>query len=262
MTYRITSSFHLWIEGRAKLWRSSAAHGIMAEDDKTMRYAIGDIHGGSKTFWALLERIGLRHGDLVFLLGDYVDRGNDSEGVLDALIGLMESGYDLRPVRGNHDDMMLRCITDDHDMYSSVWMETWGKRTLASFGVEHPGLLPERYRALLQSMPYLRQEEDFVFVHAGLDMKVEDPLTQSDPKGMIWGDVLRVDPVKLGGRKLISGHIIRPLALIEESLSTGRIYLDNGAFTGLRPDMGNLVALNLDEMSLTVQPWLDGRAEA
>ena len=45
------------------------------------RYAIGDIHGGSKTFRALLGRLGLRRGDRLYLLGDLIDRGPDSQGV-------------------------------------------------------------------------------------------------------------------------------------------------------------------------------------
>lgn len=45
-------------------------------------------------------------------------------------------------------------------------------------------------------------------------------------------------------------------------MMTSRIYLDNGAFTNQRPDLGNLVALNLDPMELVVQPWLDGETVA
>ena len=63
---------------------------------------------------------------------------------------------------------------------------------------------------------------------------------------------------KLGGRKLVTGHTIRPLPLIEVSLLSNRIYLDNGACTNMLPDLGNLVALNIDTLELTIQPWLDG----
>ena len=224
------------------------------------RYAIGDIHGGCKTLRALLDTINLRQGDRIYLLGDYVDRGNDSKGVLDTILHLMESGYDVRPVRGNHDDMMLRTFNDDHDGQSKMWLQCWGSGTLQSFGVTRISDLPLRYLTLLDALPLLQMDDDFVFVHGALDMYRDDPLTQSTRTDMLWGDLRMVDPSKIGGRKLVTGHNIRPLQLIKASLRSNRINLDNGAFTNMQPEMGNLVAINLDTLSLTIQKWLDGTA--
>lgn len=99
------------------------------------RYAIGDIHGGSQTFRALLDTLSLKHSDRLYLLGDYVDRGNDSKGVLDTILQLMDAGYDVRPIRGNHDDMMIRAFTGVHHNDSRTWESGWGQHTLPSFGV-------------------------------------------------------------------------------------------------------------------------------
>ena len=55
----------------------------------------------------------------------------------------------------------------------------------------------------------------------------------------------------------MTGHKFRPLPQIEASLLTDRIFLDNDAFTGMIPDLGNLVALDLERKKLVVQPWLD-----
>lgn len=77
---------------------------------------------------------------------------------------------------------------------------------------------------------------------------------------MTWGETGRVDLARLGGRKLVTGHTIRPLPLIEISLTTNHILLDNGAFTNQQPVLGNLVALNLDTMTLIFQPWIDDEA--
>lgn len=85
-----------------------------------MRYVIGDIHGGSLTFRALLETLHLRHQDQLYLLGDYVDRCNNSKGVLDTILQLKNAGYDLRLVRGNHDDMMLRTFSGSESGYYSA----------------------------------------------------------------------------------------------------------------------------------------------
>jgi serine/threonine protein phosphatase 1 len=225
-----------------------------------MRYAVGDIHGGSKTFRTLLDTLALKHSDRLYLMGDYVDRGNDSKGVLEIILQLIVAGYDVRPLRGNHDDMMLRAFTGEHDVYSLQWMKGWGQLTLASFGVESLEQVPARYLTLLDSLPNILMEEDFIFVHAALDMSLDDPITQTPASGMLWGEVLSSTPKKLGDRKLVTGHTIRPIPLIEISTMTNRIYLDNGAFTNQRPDLGNLVALNLDAMELVIQPWLDGEA--
>jgi serine/threonine protein phosphatase 1 len=93
-------------------------------------------------------------------------------------------------------------------------------------------------------------------------MSKDDPITETTETEMLWGDVLSSTPKKLGGRTLVTGHTIRPIPLIEISLMSKRIYLDNGAFTNQRPDLGNLVALNLDAMELVIQPWLDGESVA
>jgi serine/threonine protein phosphatase 1 len=218
------------------------------------RYAIGDIHGGSKTFRALLDRINLRPGDRLFLLGDYIDRGPDSNGVLDIILQLMDGGYDVRPVLGNHEDMLLQAVTGADD----YWMEGWGRETLKSFGVLSPKEVPPRYLTLLNQMPYFWSDEHFVFVHAGLDMTTDDPLTESSPVVMMWGGVIPFGRDRLQGRTLVTGHKIHPLPLIEVSLLSNHFKLDNGAFTTMQPYYGNLVALNLETRELIIQPWCDG----
>lgn len=226
-----------------------------------MRYAVGDIHGGSRTFRALLDRIKLRRGDELILMGDYVDRGPDSRGVLDTILNLINSGYySVHPLRGNHDEMLLRTIHNDHDMFSAMYFDEWGKHTLQSFGLSTPGSFPAKYRVLLESMPYIRVETDFVFVHAGLSMNADDPVHDSEIFEMLWSRGGPTDIRKLGGRRLVTGHTIEPMDVIRDSIHSGHIRLDNGAFTRRQPEFGNLVALNLDTKELVVQPWCDSVA--
>ena len=225
-----------------------------------MKYAIGDIHGGSRTFKTLLDRIDLRHSDTLFLLGDYVDRGPDSRGVLDIICLLADAGYDIRAVRGNHDDLLLRAILNDHNLFSRQYRMGWGWHTVKSFGVDDLKDIPGNYINLLESMPYMFIEDDYIFVHAGLDMQTVDPLRDTDPLYMLWDTSRLVDRRKVGGRKLVTGHVIDYLDDIRVSVHTGNIRLDNGAFTNQQPEMGNLVALNLDTREFTIQPWYDGEA--
>ena len=77
---------------------------------------------------------------------------------------------------------------------------------------------------------------------------------------MLWARNRIVDKRKLGGRTLVTGHVIDSLDVIRDSLNIDNIRLDNGAFTNQQPDRGNLVALNLDTKELIVQPWLDGES--
>jgi serine/threonine protein phosphatase 1 len=223
-----------------------------------MRYAIGDIHGGSKTFQALLDRLSLKQGDTIYLLGDYVDRGNDSKGVLDTILQLMDSKFNVHPIRGNHDDMMLRNFSGDHDEYSELWLEYWGSRTLQSFGVERICKLQSKYIILLASLPYVLCEDDFVFVHASLDMTKPDPIHESEPAVMMWQEIGSILSSRLAGRRLVTGHKIRTMSTIISSLKMNHIELDNGAYSDLAPSVGSLVALNLDTMELTTQRWADG----
>lgn len=224
------------------------------------RYAIGDIHGGVKTFRALLNKIGLGREDRLYLLGDYVDRGPDSKGVLDTIICLQEIGFDVRPVRGNHDDLLLRNITGKHDIYSSQYMDNWGFETLLSFGVMSPVDIPEEYKIFLDNLPYVLEDENFIFVHASLDMTVYDPLKATLPEIMLWGNVPISTKSEIPGKAVVSGHRIRTLDQIHTSLQSAHIQIDNGAFSNDPPHLGHLIALNLDNKELMLQPWLDGEA--
>src|SRR5207248_827492 len=92
--------------------------------------AIGDIHGCLTALDALLERVAPRPEDLLVALGDYVDRGPNSCGVLDRMIALHATGR-LIALRGNHDVMMLGARAGDE---FGAWLSCGGKQTLASYG--------------------------------------------------------------------------------------------------------------------------------
>jgi len=224
------------------------------------RYAIGDIHGGSKTFMAMIQQINPKHDDRVYLLGDYIDRGPDSKGVLDAIIAMQEAGCDIRPLRGNHEDMLIRNLTNDHDLYSCHWMAGWGAKTLFNFGIKQPEDLPLRYRKFLAGLPYFYEDGDFILVHGGIDLGLDDPLDTSAEQ-MLWESSYIPELLTPSFRRVICGHRVHALEEIQASLTQQIVNLDNGAFTNQKPERGNLIALNLDTMQLFKQPWLDRKAE-
>lgn len=218
-----------------------------------MRYVIGDIHGGAKTLKALLATLNLRQSDHLFTLGDYVDRGPDSKGVLDTIMALIESSFNVTPLCGNHDDMMLSAIIDPEDNFARPWFSDWGD----SFGIRNPEEISEKYVNFLKSLSMIAVEHDYVLVHAGLAFNATDPIADSLSNHKLWQESGVPDRRRLGGRVVVTGHQIQPIPAMNHSLNTDRIYLDNGAYTGDLPEFGNLVALNLDTKKLILQPWLD-----
>lgn len=224
------------------------------------RYAIGDIHGGAKTFRALLEKIDLQREDRVYLLGDYVDRGPNSKGVLDIILKLNDAGFDMRPLRGNHEAMLIRAIYGDKSDETKIYMHSWGADSLKSFGITSARDMPRDYLYFLRGLPFLLEDGQFIFVHANLDMSKDDPITQSSTECMLWGNGGFISDNELPGRIIISGHRIRNTGYIQASLDQPHIQIDNGAFINQPPDFGHLVALNLDSMQLTFQRWIDKEA--
>jgi serine/threonine protein phosphatase 1 len=220
------------------------------------QFAVADIHGCVNTFHTLLTKIGFSEKDTLFILGDCIDRGPDSKGVLDTLMGLAAKGYDVRTLRGNHEDMLLRTIKMDHDEFSLAWQRCWGEATLSSFKINSPSEIPEQYFRFISEMPLLLTNEDFVFVHATL-AKGDDPLSNSSVNTMLWGETWLGKEFLPCGRRIVSGHRPVTLNIINETLVSRHILIDNGCFTGLTPEKGNLIAINLETLELTTQPLVD-----
>lgn len=204
-------------------------------------FVVGDIHGCSKAFLRLLSQVRLTPSDTLYLLGDYVDRGPDSKGVLDAILGLKNEGYDLRPILGNHEVMLLEALRSKS---TSFWLNNGGLFTLMSYGVLHPWDLPETHLAFLAALPRYELTPSHVLVHAGLDLSLDDPFSAQGEQAMLWSRQT-TDLWKLGGRTLVTGHTPVGLEEIRQSLTTDHIRLDNGCVYGADGDRGNLVALEL-----------------
>lgn len=224
-----------------------------------MRYAIADIHGCSKTFEKLLLLSSLKKSDTLYLLGDYVDRGPDSCGVLTLVMGLMESGYDVRPLRGNHEEMMLCTYKQDHgsrsEWWTDSWLSEWGIDVIKSFGVKDLSEIPDRYWKFLDSLPLVEETDDYILVHASLDATKNDPVRETDSYTMLWDNSWHKDGIR--GKTLVTGHVVNSITKIQLSIETSHILLDNGCCLPYENGLGNLVMLNLDTRELTIQPFID-----
>jgi serine/threonine protein phosphatase 1 len=226
-----------------------------------VKFAISDIHGCRRTFESLLEGIGLTKSDSLFLLGDYIDRGPDSKGVIDAILQLQKDGYSVRCLRGNHEQMMLDARNDRDELRR--WLRAGGIETLDSFGVAEIAHIPEEYLHFLENLEYYIEDEGCILVHAGLGFAGPDPL--ADRESMLWKRSWYPDIDKkwLGNRVIVHGHTPQTLSQTQAQLAalSDQQYLniDNGCVYHDRfqsAEMGNLVAFELTRRRLTWQQYV------
>lgn len=217
-------------------------------------FIIGDIHGCSATLrWLVDVTLQPHVNDRIYLLGDTIDRGPDSKGVLDFIFELRERGLFIESICGNHEEMFRQASRSSHNL--GLWSANGGQATLASFQADGIGDIPQRYRDLLDSLPLYILLDDFVLVHAGLNFGVQDPF--SDAVAMLWTRDSYVDPQRIGGRRLICGHTPVSLSSLEASLDSSKIMLDNGCVFGGLPETGRLAALELKSVTLYLQANID-----
>lgn len=215
------------------------------------RYAITDIHGCARTFAAMLDRLGVGPGDELYLLGDYVDRGPDSKGVVDRIWEAEAAGVHVRCLRGNHEQMLLDALTDPLRLHH--FQKYGGKETLASFGVAHPNKIPSRYLKFFAQLDYyIDLPGEYLFVHAGINFEHTVPLADRHAMLYLRPWQMNLDRDWLDGRVLVHGHTPTPKEEIEESLAKlGEkpvLNLDAGC---VYERLGYLCAFDLDARSLT-----------
>jgi serine/threonine protein phosphatase 1 len=209
-------------------------------------YAVGDIHGRLDLLTRLhaliaadAETSTAQRRVLVYV-GDYVDRGPDSAGVIDLLLDRPLPGFEIVHLLGNHEETMLRFPVDI--TVGPTWLYYGGVETLLSYGVdvrsnawrderelcrlqaEVRRCVPRRHVEFMRAMPLFHVEGDYLFVHAGIRPGV--PLEQQEADDLLWirGDFLRsrVDH----GKIVVHGHTITEMP----DAQPNRIGIDTGAF--------------------------------
>lgn len=221
-------------------------------------YAIGDIHGCLGALCALEARIRADIHQtravkpLIVYLGDYVDRGPDSKGVLDHISRREHAdGIERISLCGNHEDAFLRFLKNPAE--NSAWLDFGGEATLRSYGLhafthlrrphEMQGLsnilleaVPASHIRFLEDLPIMATHGDRVFVHAGIQPGI--PLSDQVDGDLMW---IR-EPFLAQGPGLpvtvIHGHT----ASTEPVFGSGRICVDTGCYA-----TGRLTAVKLTE---------------
>ena len=210
-------------------------------------YAIGDIHGCAKLLDVMFERIrddakdapSDRH--LVYL-GDYIDRGSDSKGVVDRVTKGGPGGFTAHYIKGNHDAALLDFL-EDPETYR-VWRGFGAADTLLSYGVRPPLYDSKEHRvsardALLNAIPadhlaFFRSLElkvtigDYAFVHAGVRPGVS--LEGQSEEDLLWIRDEFLSSTQPHGKVVVHGHT----PLTSPVRTSNRISVDTGAYaTGI-----------------------------
>lgn len=215
-------------------------------------YAVGDVHGCADRLGLLHDQIAAdaraRPAEHVVLihLGDYVDRGEDSAGVLERLLAPCPvPGAEVVNLLGNHEVMMLdACDPRAPDGALDFWLENGGAETLASYHA-HPGdpapweAIPREHLALLRGCSLRWAAGDYLFVHAGVRPGI--PLERQDPFDLLW---IREPFLSFeGDLPLVVVHGHTPAAV--PAVRPHRIGIDTGACFG-----GDLTCLILEGQRL------------
>jgi serine/threonine protein phosphatase 1 len=218
-------------------------------------YAVGDIHGRRDLLDRLLELIAeddrrRAAADMeVIFLGDLVDRGPDSRGVVQRLLEASRGPQRMRFLMGNHEEVFLRAARGDVRALRFL-IRIGGRETLLSYGVtedEYRSLdfdeltevvgckVPDEHLVFLSSFEDWIEVGDYLFVHAGLRPGVA--LADQATSDLYW---IRDDFLRHGdsfGKVVVHGHSITE----EVDLRPNRIGIDTGAFAS-----GRLTAIGLE----------------
>ncbi len=230
--------------------------GYVVKGDIVLRtFVISDIHGELDLFTQLLERIDYdaEHDELI-LLGDYIDRGPNSKGVLEKVIELQKNGAIV--LRGNHEDMLLRAVKGDNK-WSEIWLRNGGVETLESYGVsvsEADLVFPDddlwqKHLHFIDTLKYYYETEEAIFVHAGIDPKI--PLEETPASILAW---IREDFYSTydGDKTVVFGHT--PTQILHKDQQNNDVFfgtnhvigIDGGAAFG-----GQLNCLNIRSRKVT-----------
>lgn len=216
-------------------------------------YAIGDIHGRADLLDDVLARIDADHAArapkrrLIIALGDLIDRGPDSAGVVERIMGL--AGPDLRVLAGNHEELMLLTLDGDREA-ARIFARAGGRETILSYGVREEDYeradfgemvdlmrahIPQRHIDFVRNLEDVIEVGDYAFVHAGIRPGV--PLDQQKPEHLRWIRTGFLDHKHSHPRMIVHGHTITE-SVDERS---NRIGIDTGAYAS-----GVLTAIGLD----------------
>ena len=207
---------------------------------------IGDIHGCCDTLVELLPLVEQRASSFIFL-GDYIDRGPNSKGVIDCIFEFQKQHPQTITLMGNHERMLLDYLKG-YDTYA--FLNVGGKETLESYGI-NPDTAPEKVAEQLppehldffENLPLLWEDRYGIYVHAGIEPRV--PLHQQMSGCCLWVRDEFIRSQHNFGKPIVFGHTMFKKPLVQRN----KIGIDTGAVYG-----GSLTAVLLPEQEFISVP--------
>jgi serine/threonine protein phosphatase 1 len=203
-------------------------------------YAVGDVHGCLDQLLAIhtaiAQDLAARPIPQPWLihLGDYVDRGPDSAGVVARLLAQPPDGISsVINLMGNHEDLMLAAIDTPTEQRVQVWMMNGGANSLHSWGIPvgtdpatWAARLPPAHLAFLRALAVRHPLGGYLFVHAGLRPGI--PLDQQSRHDQLWIREPFLSSNTDHGSVVVHGHTPR----VQPEIRRNRIGIDTGAVMG------------------------------
>lgn len=250
--------------------------------DGRVGYAVGDIHGCADLLEAMIANIEERAaGDtraggppILIFLGDYVDRGPDSTGVLELLLSGRPANCERRYLRGNHEQAMVAFMDDPAP--NRRWLIHGGAETMLSYGVQPPSLLgasdeelatagatlkacvPPAHLAFLDGLERYVELGDYAFVHAGVDAEL--PLAEQTDEVLYWTRARFIADKRRFSHRIVHGHTPTERPYIDDR----RIGVDTGAYASgtLTSARFEGEAVSFFGVSVAQQPYPEDAARA
>ncbi len=205
------------------------------------RFVIGDIHGCDKALRTLIECIAPEPDDELIFLGDYVDRGPDSRGVIDQLIEL-QSRCRVVALRGNHEIML--CGVAFGGLDGEMWLTAGGKATVTSYGGSLDKIPAAHKKFLLSLLPHYETQES-IFVHACYDAQA--PMDQQPEELRYWTHLNTTPGPHFSGKKVFVGHTPQPSGVVLDLgylVCVDTYCFGNGFLTGMNVATNEIIQVD------------------
>jgi serine/threonine protein phosphatase 1 len=205
-------------------------------------FAIGDIHGCATQLITLLGRIPYdRKRDTLIFLGDYINRGPDTKGVLNILLELKKSCADIHFLKGNHEQELLEYSATGHTDSLRALRGMGVEATVESYGARVNSLtglvcFPLEHREFLYSLKFFHLQDDYLFIHADINKELLScPMKESEGRmpryimetGLLSSRRLAQEQTTGIDTFIVFGHIAfaSPLFLADRiGIDTGAVY--------------------------------------
>ena len=207
-------------------------------------FAIGDIHGCISRLNTMMTMLDINaEKDTLVFIGDYIDRGPDAKGVVDAILDIRRNFNNVVCLLGNHEQMLLNYYLENRD--EELFMHNGGMSTIISYGFT-PGErkllhMPDTHMEFFTTLQPYFVKDQYIFVHAGLRAGI--PMNEQNIEDLLWIRYEFINSHYDFGKVVIFGHT--PLSFTAPLINENKIGLDTGAVYG-----GKLTCIEFPAMKI------------